>query len=464
MQHHRRATSRKQRPATPKASYSRLEQRNLLAGNVTVFDGDNLYLRGDNEDNNIEIVSDFNGSLADGTYEPLIVIRGRDGTTVNGQDQIEVPADGIFVLSTRVDNGIRANFGKGNDTLFVDDLYFDGESIIYGGPGDDSIGAYRGGFRDVIIQTFHGDDAVSLEAVTLNQARIFTLDGDDSVSLNRTGFNYAPTLAEANAFRSLIVTGAGDDTVVHNDMGHRGESLVLTQGGADFVSVTEPNAISTARVFTGDGPDEVYVDLTNFDDRVENDPIFIFAGQAGEDRIEFVANEVGERFTQLRRFEIDGIENREQKTQSALEAGIIRDVRPTDTLTKIRLSPELSTFYDALVSTDVISEIDPSTMGTIFAPTNEAFASLPNGTLESLTEEQLKQTLRFHVAARGSLRTYRSPVGPYDIDTLANASFSVGFVDGEFKINEQVTLAEADIFSTRSTIQTLNDVLFPPLD
>ena len=103
-------------------------------------------------------------------------------------------------------------------------------------------------------------------------------------------------------------------------------------------------------------------------------------------------------------------------------------------------------------------------MGTIFAPTNEAFASLPTGTLESLTEEQLKQTLRFHVAARGSLRTYRSPVGPYDIDTLANASFSVGFVDGEFKINEQVTLAEADIFSTRSTIQTLNDVLFPPLD
>jgi hypothetical protein len=95
----RRKHARKQQPLTLET----LEPRLLLASDVTVsFRGDDLVIRGDGDDNQVEISQPAAGTLR---------IEGRDETTINGED---------FMEWVGVQNGlwIRLNQG-GEDEVFV---------------------------------------------------------------------------------------------------------------------------------------------------------------------------------------------------------------------------------------------------------------------------------------------------------------------------------------------------------
>ena len=59
-----------------------------------------------------------------------------------------------------------------------------------------------------------------------------------------------------------------------------------------------------------------------------------------------------------------------------------------------------STLVAAVTKAGLVETLSGAGPFTVFAPTNDAFAALPEGTLESLTKEQLIGILTYHVVAK----------------------------------------------------------------
>lgn len=99
---------------------------------------------------------------------------------------------------------------------------------------------------------------------------------------------------------------------------------------------------------------------------------------------------------------------------------------------------------------------------TVFAPTDEAFAKLPEGTLEDLlkpeNKERLIAILSHHVHA-GSL-SLSEALGEGSVSTIEKTPLEVRFNEGRVKVNK-ATLLQADIECADGTIHVIDTVLIP---
>ncbi len=102
---------------------------------------------------------------------------------------------------------------------------------------------------------------------------------------------------------------------------------------------------------------------------------------------------------------------------------------------------------------------------TVFAPTDEAFAALPDGTVESLLKEEnrskLQTILKYHVV---SGRVFSDAVLKQDaISTLAGLDLRISLKAGKAKINES-TIVATDIDAANGVIHVIDQVLLPTGD
>ncbi|MFM2001889.1 MAG: hypothetical protein RI963_1315 [Planctomycetota bacterium] len=99
---------------------------------------------------------------------------------------------------------------------------------------------------------------------------------------------------------------------------------------------------------------------------------------------------------------------------------------------------------------------------TVFAPTDEAFAKLPKGTVESLllpeNKEKLKAILTYHVAA-GDM-TADKVVKATEIKTLQGQSIAVKVTDGKVTVDKANVVA-TDIKCTNGVIHVIDSVILP---
>ena len=99
---------------------------------------------------------------------------------------------------------------------------------------------------------------------------------------------------------------------------------------------------------------------------------------------------------------------------------------------------------------------------TVFAPTNDAFARLPKGTVESLlkpeNKDRLVQVLTYHVHP-GDLNL-AAALGSKNVETVEKSPIKVAFRDGAVKVND-ATLLEADIGAIDGKIHVIDSVLLP---
>lgn len=99
---------------------------------------------------------------------------------------------------------------------------------------------------------------------------------------------------------------------------------------------------------------------------------------------------------------------------------------------------------------------------TVFAPTDEAFAKLPKGTVESLllpeNKEKLKAILTYHVAA-GDM-TADKVVKATEIKTLQGQSIGVKVADGKVTVDKANVVA-TDIKCTNGVIHVIDSVILP---
>src|SRR6056297_1300730 len=96
---------------------------------------------------------------------------------------------------------------------------------------------------------------------------------------------------------------------------------------------------------------------------------------------------------------------------------------------------------------------------TIFAPTNAAFNALPDGVLESLTDEQLLDIIQFHVTS-GSVPS--SALGAQqDVEMLNEENTLVQSSAAGVVVNGSSNVVEADLEATNGFIHGIDEVLLP---
>lgn len=122
-----------------------------------------------------------------------------------------------------------------------------------------------------------------------------------------------------------------------------------------------------------------------------------------------------------------------------------------------------STLVTALQAAGLVDTLKGDGPFTVFAPTDEAFAKLPAGTVEALLADipALTDILLYHVANGKALAA--DVVGLSTVDTLNGIPVKVTVTDGKVFLNEsQVVIT--DIAADNGVIHVIDSVLLPAKD
>ena len=102
---------------------------------------------------------------------------------------------------------------------------------------------------------------------------------------------------------------------------------------------------------------------------------------------------------------------------------------------------------------------------TVFAPTDDAFAALPEGTVESLLQpankDQLVSILTYHVIA-GKTKSADLAGQSISVATVNGADVAVDGTDG-VTVNG-ANVVQADIWASNGVIHVIDAVIMPPAD
>ena len=100
---------------------------------------------------------------------------------------------------------------------------------------------------------------------------------------------------------------------------------------------------------------------------------------------------------------------------------------------------------------------------TVFAPTDEAFAKLPEGTVASLlkpeNKDQLAAILSYHVAA-GKLKA-SDVIGRSSVETIGGLSPRIT-VDGSTVMIDNAKIIKVDVSASNGVIHVIDSVILPP--
>lgn len=121
-----------------------------------------------------------------------------------------------------------------------------------------------------------------------------------------------------------------------------------------------------------------------------------------------------------------------------------------------------STLLTAATAAGLVDTLKGEGPFTVFAPTDEAFAALPEGTLDDLLAdpEALKQVLLYHVVA-GKVMSDQI-VGLTSADSVAGAPISISVKDGTVTLNDSAKVVTTDIETSNGVIHVIDAVILPP--
>ncbi len=125
-------------------------------------------------------------------------------------------------------------------------------------------------------------------------------------------------------------------------------------------------------------------------------------------------------------------------------------------------NPDFSTLVAALQAADLVDALSGEGPFTVFAPTNEAFAALPAGTLDTLllpeNKAKLTEILTYHVVS--------GKVMAADVVTLTEATslegdtIAISVTDGAVKVDGANVVA-TDIEASNGVIHVIDAVIMP---
>ncbi|RIW18501.1 fasciclin domain-containing protein [Algoriphagus lacus] len=124
----------------------------------------------------------------------------------------------------------------------------------------------------------------------------------------------------------------------------------------------------------------------------------------------------------------------------------------------------LSTLVAAVKAGDLVGVLKSEGPFTVFAPTNEAFAKLPAGTVENLlkpeNKAQLVAVLTYHVVP-GKVMSKDLKNGQ-KAKTVQGSEVTVTLKDGKAMI-DNATVVTADIEATNGVVHVIDTVILPKM-
>ncbi|PVY42326.1 fasciclin domain-containing protein [Pontibacter virosus] len=126
-------------------------------------------------------------------------------------------------------------------------------------------------------------------------------------------------------------------------------------------------------------------------------------------------------------------------------------------------TPSLSTLVQALQAADLVGALQGAGPYTVFAPTNEAFAALPAGTLENLlkpeNKQQLIDILTYHVV-EGNVKS-TDLTNNMAAKTLNGADLKVMLDGSSVKIND-ANVTTPNVEASNGVVHLIDKVMLPP--
>jgi uncharacterized surface protein with fasciclin (FAS1) repeats len=137
-------------------------------------------------------------------------------------------------------------------------------------------------------------------------------------------------------------------------------------------------------------------------------------------------------------------------------------------------SPIHKTLVAAVKAGGLVDTLEGPGPFTVFAPTDDAFAKLPVGTVDTLVKPENKATLdkilTYHVVP-GTITTkelkkwIKKGNGSYTAKTVEGGSLTFTFDAGKIKITDEkggsAYITTADVFQSNGVIQVIDSVLMP---
>ena len=122
-----------------------------------------------------------------------------------------------------------------------------------------------------------------------------------------------------------------------------------------------------------------------------------------------------------------------------------------------------STLAAAVTAAGLVPTLKGEGPFTVFAPTDEAFAKLPAGTVEALLADIPKLTaiLTYHVVAGKVLAADVVALDGKDVATVNGATVRVS-TEGGVKLNGSAHVVTTDIECTNGVIHVIDAVILPP--
>lgn len=122
---------------------------------------------------------------------------------------------------------------------------------------------------------------------------------------------------------------------------------------------------------------------------------------------------------------------------------------------------DFTTLVKALKAAGLVETLEGKGPFTVFAPTDQAFANLPAGTLDALLKdpEKLRSVLTYHVVA-GRVPAAEAMKLSH-AKTVNGASLALEMADGHLKVDD-ATVVKADIRASNGVIHVIDRVLLPP--
>ena len=141
--------------------------------------------------------------------------------------------------------------------------------------------------------------------------------------------------------------------------------------------------------------------------------------------------------------------------EAAMEKNTIVDIAVAD--------GRFTTLVAALQAAGLVETLSGEGPFTVFAPTDDAFAKLPAGTVESLLKpenlEQLKNILLYHVVSGKVLAA--DVVGLTSAPTVLGQDVTITVKDGNVYLNDTVQVIITDIEASNGVIHVIDAVLLP---
>ena len=137
-------------------------------------------------------------------------------------------------------------------------------------------------------------------------------------------------------------------------------------------------------------------------------------------------------------------------------------------------SPNHTTLVAAVKAADLVATLQSAGPFTVFAPTNDAFAKLPAGTIQFLLKAENKATLAkiltYHVVAgnlnaEAVVKAIKDGGGSVSLKTVSGGTLTASIVDGKVILTDEKgsksTVVATDLTASNGVIHVIDSVVLP---